>query len=148
MHNSSICTSVTKCTIMYYEQPAGPRSANFSHMHVDKVPSPANVQLNCQRPWPSFSWSKIVIEYIGKCIIHSTSLFHSYHLTRNRQSTLSIIWFILWSWSCSYHRTKENFQRNISNYTLNSKSLHNHRYLPFHFKIIHNQSTVKKTFTQ
>ena len=27
---------------------------------------------------------------------------------------------------------------------LNSKSFHNHRYLPFHLKIIHNQPTVKK----
>ena len=78
----------------------------------------------------------------------STSLFHSCHLTRNRQSTLSIIWFILWSRSCSYHRTKENFQCNISNYPLNSKSFHNHRYIPFHLKIIYNQPTVKKTFTQ
>ena len=78
----------------------------------------------------------------------STSLFHSCHLTRNRQSTRSIIWFILWSRSCSYHRTKENFQRNIFNYPLNSKSFRNHRYLPFHLKIIYNQPTVKKTFTQ
>ena len=78
----------------------------------------------------------------------STPLFHSCHLTRNQQSTLSIIWFILWTRSCSYHHTKENFQRNISNCPLKSKSIHNHRYLPFHFKIIHNQPTVKKTFTQ
>ena len=78
----------------------------------------------------------------------STSLFHSCQFTRNRQSTLLIIWFVLWSRSCAYHRTKENFQRNISNCPLNSKSLHNHRYLPFHFKIIHNQPTVKTTFTQ
>ena len=52
--------------------------------------------------------------------------------------------FILWSRSCSYHRTKENFQHNISNYPLNSKSFHNHRYLSFHLKIINNQTTVKK----
>ena len=74
----------------------------------------------------------------------STALFHICHLTRNRQSTLSIIWFLLWSRSCSYHRTKENFQRNISNYPLNSKFFHNHRYLPFYLKIIYNQPTVKK----
>ena len=70
----------------------------------------------------------------------STSLFNSCYLTRNRQSTLSIIWFILWSRYCSYHRTKE-----ISNYPLNSKSFHNHRYLPLHLKITYNQPTVKKT---
>ena len=35
----------------------------------------------------------------------STSLFHWCHLTRNRQFTLSIIWFIQWSRPCSYHRT-------------------------------------------
>ena len=33
---------------------------------------------------------------------------------------------------------------NISNYPVNSKSFHNHRYLPFHLKIIYNQPTVKK----
>ena len=32
----------------------------------------------------------------------------------------------------------------LSNYTLNSKSFHNHRYLPFHIKNIYNQPTVKK----
>ena len=73
----------------------------------------------------------------------STPLFHSCYLSRNRQPTLSIIWFKLWSRSCSYHRTKENFQRNISNYPLNSKSFHNHRYLLFYLKIIYNQPTVK-----
>ena len=46
--------------------------------------------------------------------------------------------------SCSYHCTKENFLRNISNYPLNSKSFHNHQYLPFHLKIIYNQPIVKK----
>ena len=46
--------------------------------------------------------------------------------------------------SCSYHCTKENFQRNISNYPLNSKTFHNHRHLPFHLKIIYNQPTVNK----
>ena len=75
---------------------------------------------------------------------HLHPLHHTCHLTRNRQSTISIIWFILWSRSCSNHRTKENFQRNISNYHLHSKSFHNHRYLPFHHKIIYNQPTVKK----
>ena len=39
---------------------------------------------------------------------------------------------------------KKISKRNISNYPLNRKSLHNHQYLPFHFKIIHNQSAVKK----
>ena len=80
------------------------------------------------------------------CHFHpsSTPLFHSCHLTRNRQFTLSIIWFILWSRSCSYHCTKENFQRNIFNYPLNNKSFHNDWYLPFHLKIIYNQPTVKK----
>ena len=78
----------------------------------------------------------------------STPLLHSCQLTRNRQSTLSIMWFLRWSRSCSYHRPKENFQRNISNYPLNSKSFHNHLYLAFHLKIIYNQPTVKKSFTQ
>ena len=45
---------------------------------------------------------------------------------------------------CDLDRVKENFQRNISNYPLNSKSFHNHWYLPFHLKIIDNQPTVKK----
>ena len=58
--------------------------------------------------------------------------------------TLLIIWIILWSQSCSYHCTEGNFQRNISNYPLNSKSFHNHRYLSFHLKIVCNQPTVKK----
>ena len=37
----------------------------------------------------------------------STPHFHSCHLTCYRQSTLSIIWFILWSRSCSNHDTRE-----------------------------------------
>ena len=80
------------------------------------------------------------------CHLHpsSTPLLHSCHLTWNRQFTLSVIWFILWSRSCFYQCTKENFQWNITNYPLNSKSFHNHRYLPFHLKIIYNQPTVKK----
>ena len=36
------------------------------------------------------------------------------------------------------------FQRNISNYPLNSKSFHNYRYLPFHLILIYNQPTVNK----
>ena len=43
--------SVVKCTIMYWEKMAGPRSANFdSHMHVDSVSSSANFHPNRQRP--------------------------------------------------------------------------------------------------
>ena len=71
-------------------------------------------------------------------------LFHSCHLTRNRQFTISSVRFILWSRSCSNHCTKENFQHNISNYHFNGKSFHNHRYLRCHLKIIYNQPTVKK----
>ena len=42
--------SFTKCTIMYGEQTAGPRSAKFcTHMYVDKVPLPANFHPNPQR---------------------------------------------------------------------------------------------------
>ena len=37
-------------------------------------------------------------------------------LHENRPLTLSIFWFLLWSRFCFYHRTKENFQRNMSNY--------------------------------
>ena len=77
--------------------------------------------------------------------LFSTPLFHSCHLTRNRQFTLSIIWFILWSRSCADHCTKENFQHNIANFILNNKSFHSHWYLPFHLKssIIH---TLLKNF--
>ena len=38
-------------TVVYCEQTAGPRSANFrSRMHVDKVSSPANFHQNPRRP--------------------------------------------------------------------------------------------------
>ena len=41
--------SVTKYTITYCEQTAGPRSANFcEHMHVKKVRSPADFHSNRQ----------------------------------------------------------------------------------------------------
>ena len=43
-----------------------------------------------------------------------------------------------------YYYTKENLKRNISNYPLNSKSVHNLWYLSFYLKIIYNQPTVKK----
>ena len=44
-------TSFTKCTIMYREQTAGRRSANFyAHMHADKIPSSVNFYLNRHRP--------------------------------------------------------------------------------------------------
>ena len=48
--NSSV-PPITKCTIIYYEQTARPRSANLcAHIHVDKLPQPSNFCLNCQRP--------------------------------------------------------------------------------------------------
>ena len=60
-----LCMSRTKCTIMYREQRAGPRSAHFCvHINVDKIHSRANFYPNRQRYWPSFSRSKIRIEYI------------------------------------------------------------------------------------
>ena len=43
-------SSVTKCTIMYYEQTAGQRSANFCiRIHVDKAPFQAKF-------YPSFAF--------------------------------------------------------------------------------------------
>ena len=42
-------SSATKCAIIYYEQTAGHRSAIFyTDMHVDKIRSPANFDLNSQ----------------------------------------------------------------------------------------------------
>ena len=46
----SIVRAVTKCTIVYREQTAEPRSANCcTHIHVDKIPAPANFHPNSQR---------------------------------------------------------------------------------------------------
>ena len=65
---SFVRASATKCTIMYNEQTAGSRSANFCILRqVDNVPSPNNFHPNPLRPWRSISRSKIRIEYIGKC---------------------------------------------------------------------------------
>ena len=61
------------CTIMYCEQTAGPRSANFcTHMHVDKVHSSANFYFYRRSPWSSFFKIRDSNEYIGTCIMHSS----------------------------------------------------------------------------
>ena len=60
---------VTKCPIMYCEQTFVQRSANLCiHIYVETVCSSVNFHPNRQRPWRSFSRSKIWIEYIGKII--------------------------------------------------------------------------------
>ena len=47
----SLVRSVRKCTIMYYEQTAGPNNANFyKHMHFDKEPLSNNFHPNPQCP--------------------------------------------------------------------------------------------------
>ena len=57
------------CQKMYHEQTAEPRSASFfENINVDSVNSPANFHPNRQWPWPSFSMSKIRIDYIGKFV--------------------------------------------------------------------------------
>ena len=72
-HYLSVRTSFTKCMIMYYEQTSRPSSANFcTHLHLDKVPSPANFHQNRQRPWLSFQGQRFRIEYDGKRIMHSS----------------------------------------------------------------------------
>ena len=56
--NPQVCSSVTKCTGIYDEQTAGPRSANLcTRLHTAKVRSSVNFHLNSQRPWPSFARS-------------------------------------------------------------------------------------------
>ena len=58
---------------VHCEQTAGSRNANLcSHMHVDKLRSPATSHPNRQRPWCSVSRSNNRMEYIGKCIMHSS----------------------------------------------------------------------------
>ena len=67
---SIICVRpVTKCTIMYREQKAEPRSANFcTHVPVNNIPSPAKFHPNLQHSSPSISRSIIRIEKMYKCI--------------------------------------------------------------------------------
>ena len=61
-----ICMSIMKC---HREQKTEPKSANFGkHIHAEKVSSSANFHPNHRPPWPSFSRSKIRIEYIRKFI--------------------------------------------------------------------------------
>ena len=61
------------CTIMYCEQTSGPRSANFwTHMYADKLRLPENFHQNRSRPWPSFSWLKIRMDYIDRLIMPSS----------------------------------------------------------------------------
>ena len=55
--------------------------------------------------------------------------------------------FIYQMWSCRVTNNLNKLLNRLYAYPLNSKSLHNHRYLPFYIKIIHNQPTVKKSFT-
>ena len=57
----------------------------FANMYFDKVSSPANFHSNRRHPWPSFWRPKIWIEYIGKCILHSS--LHVY-----RHGLIGYVW--------------------------------------------------------
>ena len=71
--SSSVCTV---CHEMYDHvcvQTAEPRSAIVcTRMYVCMVRLQVKFHPNRQRPWPSFSRSNILIDYIGKCIMRSS----------------------------------------------------------------------------
>ena len=90
MHIICLYMSFTKCAIMYYEQKTEPRSTNFCicirHVQQDTVVCQFSSKSSMSRSWPSFSRSKIWIEYIGKCIREKLSVSR----TRMRRSRRTI----------------------------------------------------------
>ena len=94
------CSSFARCTITYWEQTAWPRSVNF-YTHTRWQGTFADLfHPNRHGPWPSFSRSKIQIEFIGKLALKRQQIWQTLLL----QQIESLIWpfdrhIYIWPWA-------------------------------------------------